>query len=210
MATVDSVVLNARKREADGSGAARRVRMEGLVPVVIYGEGRNETLQVNAHDFALMLKRHGEHQILDLVVEGAAPVKVLVKEVQHHVVDGRIMHADLVAVSMDKPISLSLPLKLEGEAIGLKSGGVLELVINEVEVECLPGDVVEEIEVDVSGLEVGDNMTMGQITLPKGLTLLTDEDVVFVTIAHPTLETSADDAEAEGEKTAAEQKEKEE
>ena len=205
MATVDSVVLNAQKREAAGSGAARRVRLEGLVPVVVYGENRNDTLQVNAHDFALMLKRHGEHQILDLVVDGGVPVKVLVKDVQHHVVDGHIVHADLVAVSMDKPISLSLPLKMEGDPIGLKSGGVLELVIDEIEVECLPGDVVEEIEVDVSALEVGDNMTVGQIVLPKGLSLVTDSEVVFVTVAHPTIDASADEAGVEG---AGEKKEK--
>lgn len=188
MGTVDSVVLQAERREAAGSGEARRVRAEGKVPVVVYGEGHNETVQVNAHDFALMLQRHGEHQILDLVIEGEPVLKVLVQDVQHEVRHGHILHADLVVVSMDKPISLSLPIKVEGEAAGTKIGGILELVIAELDVECLPGDVVEEIPVHVDALQIGDNLTAGEIAMPKGLTLLGDPEEVILTIAHPTVE----------------------
>jgi large subunit ribosomal protein L25 len=196
MGTVDSVLLRAERRRAGGSGAARRVRATGKVPVVVYGEGRNDSLQVNSHDFTLMMQRHGEHQILDLEVDGAASGKVLVKDVQHDVRFGHILHADLVAVSMDKPIRLSLPLKVEGEAAGLKVGGILELVIGEVDVECLPGDVVEEIPVDVTALQIGDNLKASQIVLPKGITLLEDPEEVIVTIAAPVVEKEEPVAEA--------------
>lgn len=203
MATVDSIVLKAQKREANGSGAARRARMDGWVPIVVYGEGRQENLQVNTHDFTLMLHRHGEHQILDLVVEDAAPVKVLIKDVQHHVVDGNILHADLVAVSMTKPIEISLPIHLEGEAVGLKTGGVLETVVNELAIACLPGDVVEEISVDVSGLDVGDSLTAGDVQMPSGITLLEEPETVIVTMAYPTVETEpSSEEEAEADATA--------
>jgi len=208
MGTVDSIVLQAERRTAGGSGEARRVRAAGKVPVVVYGECENESLQVDAHDFALMLRRHGEHQVLDLVVEGEPARKVLVKDVQHEVRYGHILHADLVSISMDKPISVSLPIKLQGEAAGIKVGGILELVINEIEVECLPGDVVEEIPVDVSGLGLGDNLTAGEIVLPKGLTLLGDPEEVLITIAQPAVEKAEpeDTEEAEaGEKTEAEE-----
>jgi large subunit ribosomal protein L25 len=197
MGTVDSVVLQAESRQSGGSGEARRVRASGKVPIVVYGEGRNDSLQVNAHGFALMLKRHGEHQILDLVVDGTPSGKVLVQDVQHEVRDGHILHADLVVVSMDKAITLSLPLRIDGDAVGLKSGGVLELVHAELEVECLPGDVVEEIPVDVTHLEVGDTLTAGAVVLPPGLTLAGDPHVVILTIAQPKLE------KVEGEETAA-------
>jgi len=197
MATVDSVVLKAERRQAAGSGEARRVRAAGKVPLIVYGNGQNDALQVNAHDFALMLKRHGEHQILDLEIDGEAAGKVLVKDVQHEVVHGHILHADLIAVSMDKPIHLSLPLKVVGEAAGLKVGGVLELVIDEVEVACLPGDVVEDIPVDVSALQIGDTLTAGAISMPSGLTLLGDPEEVVLIIAQPTVEKDTGGEEAE-------------
>ncbi len=200
MGTVDSIVLQAERRAAGGSGEARRVRAAGKVPVVVYGESQNESLQVDAHDFALMLRRHGEHQVLDLVVEGEPACKVLIKDVQHEVRYGHILHADLVSISMDKPISLHLPIKLQGEAAGIKVGGVLELVINEIEIECLPGDMVEDIPVDVSGLGIGDNMTAGEVVLPKGLTLLGDPEEVLITIAQPAVEKAEpEEAEAEGD-----------
>ncbi|MFU8780460.1 MAG: 50S ribosomal protein L25 [Kiritimatiellia bacterium] len=188
MGTVDSIVLRAEARRAAGSGEARRVRAEGKVPVVVYGEGRNDSLQVDAHAFTLMMQRHGEHQILDLEVDGKAAGKVLVKDVQHDVCYGNILHADLVAVSMDKPISLRLPLKVEGEAAGMKLGGILELVISEIEIECLPGDMVEDIPVDVTALQIGDNLKAGQLALPKGLALLEDPEEVVLTIAAPLVE----------------------
>lgn len=197
MGTVDSIVLQAEGRQAGGSGEARRVRAAGKVPIIVYGAGRNEALQVNAHDFALMLKRHGEHQILDLVVDGTAAGKVLVKDVQHEVRYGHILHADLVSVSMDKLITLSLPLQVHGEAAGMKLGGVLELVMNELEIECLPGDMVEELPVDVTPLQIGDILTAGEIKLPAGIALVGDADVVVLTIASPTVE-EADEPEAEG------------
>ncbi len=209
MGTVDTVVLQAERRQAGGSGEARRVRVAGKVPVVVYGEGRHETLEVNAHDFTLMLHRHGEHQVLDLVIEDEPVCKVLVQEVQHDVVNGAILHADLVAISMDKPIEMRLPLKIVGDAAGIKAGGVLELVIDGVEIECLPGDVVEDIPVDVSALEIGDNLTAGEVALPEGLTLLGDPEEVLITIAHPTVEKEepeeSEGADAEAEESADEE-----
>ena len=202
MGTVDSVVLQAERREAGGSGEARRVRAAGKVPVVVYGEGRNESLQVNGHAFMLMLQRHGEHQILDLEIAGEPAGKVLVQAVQHDVRDGHILHADLVAVSMDKPIHLSLPIKVVGEAAGIKTGGVLELVIADLDVECLPGDVVEEIPVPVDALQIGDTLAAGEISLPKGMKLLGDPEELILTIAQPTVEKAS--TEDGSEETAAE------
>lgn len=208
MGTDDTIVLQAERREAGGSGEARRVRVGGKIPVVVYGEGHHDTLQVNAHDFSLMMQRHGEHQVLDLVVEGEPAIKVLVHDVQHDVRDGYILHADLAAISMDKPISMRLPIHFEGEAEGTKLGGVLELVLHDVEIECLPGNVVEEIPVDVTELQIGDSVTAGEIKLPEGLTLLDDPEEVLITIAQPTVEEEEEEPEeaAEGEAAAEEEK----
>ena len=209
MGTVDSIVLQAERREASGSGEARRVRAAGKVPIIVYGAESNASLQVQAHEFALMLRRHGEHQILDLVIEGEPAGKVLVQDVQHDVRDGHILHADLVSVSMDKPIHLSLPIKVLGESAGVKAGGVLELVIAELDIECLPGDVVEEIPVHVDALQVGDNLTAGEIALPQGLTLLGDPEEVILIIAQPTVEKAESTETEEGSEVGAAVEEKE-
>ena len=208
MATEDTIILQAERREAGGSGEARRVRAAGKIPVVVYGEGHHHTLQVNAHDFSLMLQRHGEHQILDLVLDGQSAGKVLVQDVQHDVRSGLILHADLEFVSMDREIHLSLPLKLAGDAIGLKAGGVVELVIDEIEIACLPGDVVEEITVDISKLDIGDNLTVADVALPPGVRVLSDPDMVLITMASPTVEAAETEEGAAGAEPAQQEKAK--
>jgi large subunit ribosomal protein L25 len=199
MGTSDSVVLEAEPRQANGSGEARRLRGAGKVPVVVYGKGRSDNLQVNAHDFHLMMHRHGEHQILDLVVSGKNTGKVLVKDVQHDAYLGHILHADLQAISMDEELNLNLPLQVVGEeeSKGIKAGGVLELVVNDLEIACLPGNMVEDLLVDVTDLEIGDSVTAGDIKLPEGIKLVSDPEIVVLTIAQPRAEEEPSDAEGE-------------
>ncbi len=194
-----TMVLKAENRLAAGSAAARRLRATGKVPAELYGGGSNRSFQIDAHSFGLMLKRHGEHLVMDLEIEGASAGKVLIKAVQHDPIDGSIIHADFVAVSMDKLIELSLPLDLIGEPAGVKVGGILEQLISEIEVSCLPGDVVEVIPVDVSGLEVGHHLCVSDLPLPSGLTVLTAGDVVVASVALPGAEKSEV---AEGESAA--------
>jgi len=194
-------VLKAEKREETGSAAARRLRRGGSIPAELYNDQGNKSVQLNAHDFTLMLKRHGEHQIMALEVDGKSAGHVLVKAVQHDPVHGNIIHADFVTVSMDKPVVVNLPVELVGEAAGVKAGGILEQQLSELEVECLPGDMVDSIPVDVSSLEVGDHLCVSDLHVPAGLTVLADSDIVVASVALPGAEKS--EAGEEGEEAEA-------
>lgn len=191
-------VLKADEREVAGSAAARRLRRAGSIPAELYSEKGNTSIQLDAHDFTLMLKRHGEHQIMALEIGGKSAGHVLIKAVQHDPIKGAIIHADFVSVSMDKPIEVSLPIELIGDAAGVKTGGILEQQLSEIEVECLPGDMVDSISVDVSGLQVGDHLCVSDLKLPAGFKVLADGEIVVASVALPAAEKS-EEAEAEGE-----------
>jgi len=192
---VEEMVIKAVKRAAAGSGAARRLRRAGQIPAVVYGDSAPRSIEVNAHDFALMLQHHGENFVADLLVEGEGSLKVLLKDVQHDPRSGDITHADLMSISMTEMLDISLPIDLVGEPAGIVTGGVLEQLISELEVRCLPGDMVEVIEIDVSALQIGDHLTVADVTLPKGLTMLTEPDVAVAGVTAP--RTEEEEAEAE-------------
>lgn len=198
-------VLKAQKREVAGSAAARRLRHAGSIPAELYGDQGNTSIQLNTHDFSLMLKRHGEHQVMALEVDGKSAGHVLIKDVQHDPIKGGIIHADFVTVSMDKVVEVSLPIELTGEPAGVKTGGILEQQLSEIEVECLPGDMVDSIPVDVSGLQVGDHLCVSDLKLPVGFKVLADGEIVVASVALPAAEKAEESEEAaEGEPGAAE------
>jgi len=195
-------VLKAEKRVAAGSAAARRLRGAGSVPAEVYGDKGNTSIQLNTHDFTLMLKRHGEHQIMGLEVDGKPEGHVLIKAVQHDPIKGGIIHADFITVSMDKLVEVRLPIELTGEPVGVKTGGILEQQLAEIMVQCLPGDIVDSIPVDVSGLQVGEHLCVADLKLPAGFKVLADGDIVVASVALPAAEKS-EATEAEGAADAA-------
>jgi len=197
----EETVLKAEKREAAGSAEARRLRRAGFVPAEVYSDDKeNVSVKVNAHDFMLMLKRHGEHQIMALEIDGKSVGHVLTKAVQHDPIKGHIIHADFVTVAMNKPIQVRLPVELVGESVGVKAGGILEQQLSDIEVECLPRDMIDSITVDVTNLEVGDHMSVSDIAVPDGFTILEDAEIIVASVALPGVEASEDEeAEAEGE-----------
>ena len=184
--------LVAKPREEKGSGPAGRLRREGIVPAVIYGEGKPaKMVQVNAHEFEQVLRGHtGEHMLVDLTVEGTGDHKVLIEEVQHHPVSGKVIHADFHEVSMTKKLSIEIPIELMGEPVGVtQQGGVLEHILREVEVECLPQDILEEIQVDVTGLGIGDSLTVEDIKLdPAKYEVLSEPELAIAAVAAPRIE----------------------
>lgn len=170
------------------------------MPAVVYGSGRPaRTLQLNLHDFEQVLRGHaGEHLLMDLEIPGEATLKVLLKEVQHHPVSGRMIHADFHEVSMTDKLRVELPLRLVGEPVGVsQQGGILEHLIRQVAVECLPTDIVERVDLDVSGLSIGDSLTVADVKLdPARYTILTSKDVAVATVAAPRIEEEPVAAEA--------------
>jgi len=199
--------LEAQKRTTSGTAAARRGRREGLIPAVIYGAQQDEyPIQVDAKKFGELLRHSAsENFLVDLKIEGAkeASKLTLIQEVQHHPINGQILHVDFNAVREDTEIHANVPVELTGEAPGVKAGGVLDQQHHEIEIHCLPGNLPETLTVDVGTLELGDTLHVGDIQFPEGVTPTLDSDVIIVLISEPRVsEVAEDEAEAEPAKEA--------
>ena len=157
---------------------------------VARGDGKVELLQLNRHDFELLLHHHqADSLILDLQIEEEAPVKVLLQEVQRDPVADISQHADFREISMTEKLRIHITVELVGEPIGVRSeSGSLEQLIREIEVECLPGDIVEVVTADVSGLHIGESLSVAALNVPDGITVLTDRGVALAIVAAPRVE----------------------
>lgn len=194
MADQTATQLDVRRRESSGSREARRVRNAGRVPGVLYGGGEQPlSFDVDARELRLALARAGA--VLDLSVDGAEPTPVMLKEAQRHPVRGETVHVDLLRVRLDKPIHAIVALELTGadESPGAREGGVLEQITRELNVEALPTAIPEAIVHDVSGMQIGETLTLAAVIPPPGVALLDDlEETVLATLTPPRLQTEAD------------------
>ncbi len=180
--------IKAQKRTVSGSGSVERLRKQGLLPGIINSDkGESTLIQMNRHDFDMFLRHHSsESLILDVELEGDKERKLLLKEVQHHPVSDQILHVDFLEVSMTKKMRVNIPIRLIGDPVGvLTEGGVLDHLIRTVEVECLPGDLVEGIEVDVSALKVGDAILVRELKVDPKLHILTNGAVAVANVSIP-------------------------
>jgi large subunit ribosomal protein L25 len=192
------IKLSASKRGTSGTSAARSLRKTGWMPAVVYGEKGARSLKINGRDFDLMLKHHAsENLIVDLDVEGDGVTKALLREVQHAAVMGEVLHADFVEISMNKKMRVTISLSLQGDPVGVsQGGGILEHLLRQIEVECLPGDLVESIEVDVSGLNLGGTLMVRDLKVDSKFAVLTSGDVAVATVVAPREEKVEEVAEA--------------
>jgi large subunit ribosomal protein L25 len=198
--------LTGRTRRENGTGAARQMRREGWLPCIIYGgSDGNRMIQVKAHDMELLLQHHrGESMMVDLVVDDEQPRKVLLKEVQHHPVSEDVLHADFMEVSLTEKMRVQVPLVLTGECLVVtQDGGVLDHTLHELEVECLPGDIPESIEADVTNLRLGDSFLVRDLVLPPGIEAVVEEDLAVASVHAQRVEEEPE-AEAEAEAEGAE------
>lgn len=198
----ETITVKAEPRTTTGSSNAGRSRRGGKVPAVVYTEGKPaEMIQLDAHDFSGVLrKHHGEHMIMDVVVGGGAPRKMLLKEVQHHPVGGQPIHADFYAVNMSRKLKVEIPVRLTGIPVGVSGqGGILDHLLRAVQVECLPGDLMEEVVLDVSALELGKHLSVSNIQLdPAKYRMLTPVDVAIAAVSAPPTEEEVAAEAAEG------------
>lgn len=182
------IKLAVQKRAAAGSSAARRLRRSGWLPAVVCNnKGRAESVQINARDFEKILhQRRGENILFDLTVDGGTDRRVLLREVQRDPVLDEVIHADFVEVSMTRKMRVGIQIRLLGEPVGVsQQGGILEQVLRELEVECLPGDIVESIDVDVSGLNLNQAIPVRDLKVDPKLTVLTSGDLAVATVTEP-------------------------
>jgi len=188
---VATLGLTAVKREAVGKGAARKLRGEGMVPAVAYGGGATVHLAVRQRDLVSVLGRgRSETSILTLQVEGEAKQRqVILKDVQYDPVRGDPLHADLYEVSMDRVLKVSVPIRLVGEAPGVKrDGGLLHQLLRDLEVECLPSLIPGEVTVDLSSLLIGDVIHVRELKLGEGVRVLTHAEEPIVSVTRPEVE----------------------
>ncbi len=187
--------LLAEPREFSGKKIARKLRARGRLPAVLYGRGRDSrplALDTKALVRLLQESEAGLNTLIDLKVAGASkgqePV-VLVKELQRDPVDGGLLHVDLYEVDLTKTVQVSVPIELVGEPAGVKvGGGILDHTLREIEIECLPRAIPDELRIDVSGLEIGDSVHVRDAELPEGVTLRTDPDLGVAAVIPPVVE----------------------
>ena len=196
----DRLKLEVREREDLGSRRTRRLRSQGLVPGVLYGKGQARAIVIPERELrAAMTGPSGLHAILDVVIEGQTTVHPsILAEYQQDPIRGTISHIDLHEVPLDQPINATVAIQLVGDAVGLKSGGMLSLVTRELHVQALPSDVPEHIEVDVSHMEVGDVLRLEDVAAIDKVTLLDDPaGTVIATVSVPRGLVEAEEAEGE-------------
>tara|TARA_R110002096_G_scaffold4493_6_gene20798 strand:- start:7445 stop:8077 length:633 start_codon:yes stop_codon:yes gene_type:complete len=190
--------LQTEMREQTGTGVAKKLRRQGIVPGVIYGGGqRTYPVQVQEKEITdLLHSAESENVLVDLVVEGAKEKNklVLIQAVQHHVLSGAVTHVDFQAVREDEEIRALLPLHLHGEPAGVKMGGLLEHQIHSLEVNCLPKNLPERLDFNVEHLKLGQALHVGDVQFPEGVTPTVGSQVVIALVT----ETRTAKAEAAG------------
>ena len=184
------------------------MRAAGRVPAVIYGrQAKPQNLEVSAKEIGDLIHHSvSENLLVDLSVENDARAKrlALVQEIQHHPLEGNVMHVDFHEVTEDEKVVVLVPLETVGEAAGVKnSGGVLEHVVFKLKVRALPRDLPEQMVVDVSHLELGKSIHLGEINAPAGVEILGDKDIAVISVALPRTEEEEVAAVAEGEAVSA-------
>jgi len=159
-------ILAVEKREGRGKGPARRMRQEGRIPCNIYGHGINPiAVEANAREFdALTSKISVENTLVELVMGNDKPRPVLIREIQRHPLRKNVLHIDFFAIKAGEKIKVSVPLHFTGTANGVRnSGGMLQQNLHEIEIECLPSEIPTSFEVDVTELEIGDSIHVGEV-----------------------------------------------
>lgn len=212
----DRFKLEVLEREERGSRESRRLRAQGLVPGVLYGNGHSRAIAVPERRLrAALTGPSGLHAILDVVLEGQKTVHPsILADLQQDPVRGTVSHIDLREVRLDQPIQATVVIQLVGESVGVKNGGVLSLVNREIQVEALPTDIPDHIEADTSEMEIGDVLRLEELPTVASVTFLDDpHETVIATVSAPRVEVEPEvepEAEVEGEEVEGEEAAEEE
>jgi len=191
--------LKADERARTGSGVLKQMRREGFVPSVIYGGGsENVNVKIDAKTLRDMLNNAASDSILvNLDLDGGKTQLAFLQDVQHNALSGEILHVDFLAIDEKTEISATLPLELTGEPAGVKAGGVLEQMLYSLEVRCLPNDLPETLNSEVSEMVIGDILKIGDLALPEGVNAALNDDVVVAIVAKTRVSQSEEAAEAD-------------
>jgi large subunit ribosomal protein L25 len=181
---LDFININANTRSTKGNGPARVLRREGQIPAILYGPGNEPTsIALNAHELELLLKSSRAGQVfVNLVIDGAGKRKALLKELQRHPVSGQFIHADFYEVAMDRKIRVQVPVTTRGKSEGVEMGGMLQIIRRELEVLCLPDDIPEMFEIDITDLAMGESVHVEDIPLEGDVEIPHEVNFTILTI----------------------------
>ncbi len=199
------VTIAAEPREGVGKGVARKARSAGRIPAVVYGpELENpEPITIGLRDLRAAVKEAGGTNAIFSVRVNGKDTKTILREIQRHPVRGDVLHIDLHAISMTKPLNISVPINYVGTPRGVKEGGgVFQIIRRELEISCLPKEIPNEIKVDVAELIIGDSIHVSDIKLESG-TKVTDDRLTMALVSAPTVLKTAEEEAAEGEEAEA-------
>ncbi|GMO29801.1 MAG: 50S ribosomal protein L25 [Spirochaetaceae bacterium] len=191
-----SIVFSAKKREAGGSVKARQLRKSGRLPGVIYGQAEAVHVDLDAREFTQGIKGATESTIVSVNIDGKTH-EAFIKATQRNIMTGSILHVDFYEIDINKMLRARVPLHIHGNPVGVRDGGVLETPLHEIEVECLPKDLPERINVDISSLKANQAVHVRDIALSDGVKLISAVDKVIALVkyakaeAAPVVEESA-------------------
>lgn len=200
---MDKTKLKVELRNETGKEANRKFRKEGMIPGVLYSphDKENLLLKIKSEGLSKLLIEK-KHSLINLEInDGNKKNKrlAMIKDFQYNSLKKRIVHIDFYGVTLKEKITMLINVELVGESIGAKEGGILEHELREIEVECLPTDVPSAYKVDITQLQIGDNITVGDIEVSEGVKILTEAEQVIASVKHPTKEEEKVEEEVEGE-----------
>ena len=185
------VALTAQPRKETGKGAARTLRRQALIPAVFYGPEVDPVhLSLNYRDLEKLIKTGaGENVIIDLAIEtgeSSLSHRAMLKEIQQDPVKQTILHVDLYEISMDKKIEVEVPITLTGTPKGVSEGGILQQVTRTLEISCLPDNIPDAFELEVTELDIGDSLHVSDLRIPQDVEVLVEEELTIATVVPPT------------------------
>ena len=201
------IILECSKRVAVGSRAAVKLRAAGNIPAILYGYSKAQSVQVNNEQFRRAFRTISENVVIDLNVEGKHH-HAIIKEYSVNPLTGEIIHLDFFEIERGKVLKTHVRIHTTGSSQGVRQGGVLEQPIHELEIECLPKDLPQDITVDITKLDIGDSIRVNEITLPEGVKVLSNAEQVLVHVDSPRVEVTTETEQADD--TGEEAKESEE
>ena len=182
--------LSVNKRELVNKGARKRALKEGKIPGIYYSHDSKESLPFYIEKKELANAQKADTQIFNISV-GGKDRNVLFKSIQYHPVTDEILHVDLYGIKMDQVVSVSVMINIQGTSKGVVEGGILVQNLNELELECLPMDIPQSIDIDISHLDMGDSLRSGDVKLDEKLTITTPEDQIIISVTQPMQEEEA-------------------
>lgn len=184
-------ILPIHERTRTGHSGARDSRRRGFVPAVVYGASTPpRAVEIDERVLDRHLRHHGATSLVRLDIDGDTSLVALVQAIQRAPVTHRVLHVDFHAVVLDEAVHVSVPVELVGPAAGERHGGVLQPMVREIEIKCLPLQMPESLSVDITALELGESLTVGAVPLPEHVELVTDPDTVLVVVSEPILVTA--------------------